>query len=143
MKSDICSSQGGYFTPMKEEVWVTYEINKAVMVQAIGMTERTDEEPVEYAPLELAELTKEIPRNYGVWLYGNWWAHHGPNGSISADMQYVGVGTRFGSSGHMFHSINNPGGDILIRGSSLAVCIENGKFPLFSATMNTILLKQS
>ena len=73
--------------------------------------------PVEYTPPELAELTREIPQNYGVWRYRNWWARHGPDGSISADMQYVGVGARFGSSGHMFHSITNPGGDILIRDS--------------------------
>jgi len=131
-ESDVCGSQqGGYFTPMKEKVLGTYEFSKAVMLQIIGMTERTDEEPVEDALLELAELTKEIPRGYGVWLYGNWWARHGPDGSISTDKQYVGVGARFGGSGYMFDSINNPGGDILIRGSALAVCVESGKFPPF------------
>lgn len=136
---------GGYFQPTDRVAnWnPEFQFGRTALLSMTDMTERTDEKPVEDEALDLVELKKEIPKSYGVWLYGNIWVRHGSDGSNLTDLRYVGVGARFGSSGHIFHSINNTKGDVLIRGSALAICVEGSKLPFSPQPWNSILLKQS
>jgi hypothetical protein len=134
-ESDHCPRRGGFFSPARDD-WdmntPQLNVGGTVIRSLIGLEERSGEEPVEDAPIDLAELRREIPQGHGVWLYGNWWVPIGPKGVHVDDPQCMGVGARFGATGHMFDSVNNPKRDILVRGSALSVLVEksNGRpFP--------------
>ena len=53
------------------------------------------------------------------------WVPTGPKGINVDDPQCMGVGARFGATGHMFDSVNNPKRDILVRGTALSLLVGN------------------
>lgn len=82
--------------------------------------------------LDLRELKENIPSNCGIYLYGNYWLE--TEGDLDQreaptleQLRLFGVGARFGTSAHMFDSINNPHQHVLLRGSALALAAVNSK----------------
>lgn len=124
VESDLCDqSRGGCFATGKFGTYWATLAQQTVMIATAGLTGTSDEEPVEGAPLDIPLLRRQIPSGYATWLYGNFWA---PKGTDVSQAQFVGVGARFGTSGHMFDAINNPERDVLIRGSALSVLTLDG-----------------
>ncbi|KAH7366605.1 heterokaryon incompatibility protein-domain-containing protein [Pyrenochaeta sp. MPI-SDFR-AT-0127] len=123
MESDVVTpGRGGYFTHVPTE-WSTEKSTPMTkIVAATGFVDAHDIEPVESETIDVQDLRKQVPQNMGVWLYGNWWAPLNPKSDTQLDSWYLmGIGARFGTSGHLFDSINNIERKLQIRGSALSV----------------------
>jgi hypothetical protein len=138
-ESDTGPKPWGLITPMEMGDWDTNNVyGRTVVMKLTGMTENSNEEPVEDASVDLAELKKQIPSGHSIWLYGNYWTSEGPDSGDTSDLRLVGIGARFGSTNHMFHSVNNPRGDVLIRGSALSIIAGDGKLLLTPRLMRLL-----
>jgi hypothetical protein len=131
-ESDVCESSCGYFTPMEMNWDTELNFGRAVITAVRPSKDATGVEPVEDAPIDFDELRKQVPDTNGVWVYGNYWSVGEPTGDRDlSHINLVGLGARFGTSGYIFDSINNPERHILIRGSALSVFSEEGKLSTY------------
>lgn len=129
MESDVITGdRGGFFTHVQFDWDTEMMYPNSVFARALGFTEAHNIEPVEAAVIDVDDLSARIPTNMGIWLYGNYW--HQPEASEKPfDGWYLmGIGARFGTSGHVFDSINNSKRSVHIRGSSLSLSVDDGEF---------------
>jgi hypothetical protein len=130
-ESDTGPNPCGFITPIDMGDWNYENLYGGPIFAAIaGKRNNSNEEPVEDVPLDLAELEKQIPSGHSIWLYGNYWSPEGHSSGDKSELCLVGIGARFGSTNHIFHSVNNPNQSVLIRGSALSIIADDGKLIL-------------
>lgn len=129
MESDVVTQgRGGYFTHVPTQ-WSTEMFMQASEFVAVpGFVDAHDIAPVESEAIDVKALRSQVPLNMGIWLYGNWWAELNTKSETHLDAQLLmGIGARFGTSGHLFDSINNVGKTLQLRGSALSVIAHDGE----------------
>ncbi|CZR60323.1 uncharacterized protein PAC_10219 [Phialocephala subalpina] len=89
-ESDTGPNPCGFITPMDMGEWNTENVYGRPVVTAITrMTDNSNEQPVEDAPLDLAELKKQIPSGHSIWLYGNYWTSEGHGSGGKSELGLV------------------------------------------------------
>lgn len=83
------------------------------------------------ANLNINSKEDPIKDNLPVWLYGNYWTEYDsqhPNDISRSKKCVIGFGARFGTDGSILNAVNNPPGQVKVRGSFVQMYTDDGKF---------------